>query len=552
MGRWYCRHASLPPSAGCRISTQADSPRILPLGIAALEPRWRYARSVAGVVALAAAYYGAAKLGQTLQYTASVAAIWPPAGLGISALYLWGVRWWPGLLLGELVVNAELFLDDSAIPLGSLIGQQAGNMAEMIVGALLLRKLIGRRATLDSAEQVGGMLTALAAATAISATVGTVSMLAGGVIVDDEVATFWRTWFLGDLAGTLVIVPAALAWTQRAPTGQRPIRTWEGGLLVASVAALGVIAVSIDQSVTYVAFPALIWAAFRFGLRGATLAIAIVAGAAIGITAHELGPFFEQPIDDRTLSTQVYIVVTAVTTLFLCAVVSERARSAVALAEAKRREDERAVEERHRIARDLHDSVSQALFSTNLQTRTAQKELGRAPLRPAVLAQALGAIADLTKAAQSEMRALISELGRDPVEDGLVVALTRHARTLEAQDGLVIHVKAATGELGLDPQVAMQLFGIGREALANVMKHSHASTAWVRIEAPRDGVMVEIRDDGLGFDPTALHPGHFGLDSMRSRAAEIGGELTIDSTPGQGTVVRAQVPGNGNGGPSGV
>ena len=501
---------------------------------------------------LAAAYYGAAKLGQTLQYTASVAAIWPPAGVGIAALYLWGIRWWPGLLLGELLVNAELLFNDSAIPLGSLLGQQAGNMAEMIVGALLLRRLIGPRATLDSAEHVGGMLTALVAGTAISATVGTVSMLAGGVIGDGEVPTFWRTWFLGDLSGTLVIVPAALVWVQRLPAGARPIRTWEGGLLIASVAALGVIAVSIDQSVTYVAFPALIWAAFRFGMRGATLAIAIVAGAAIGITAHEVGPFFEQPIDDRTLSTQVYIVVTAVTTLFLCAVVSERARSAAALAEAKRREDERAVEERHRIARDLHDSVSQALFSTNLQTRAAQKELGRAPMREDALAQALGAIADLTKGAQSEMRALISELGRDPVEDGLVVALTRHARTLEAQDGLAIRVAAAGGEVGLDPQVATQLFGIGREALANVMKHAHASTAWVRIEAPPDHVLVEIRDDGLGFDPTARHPGHFGLESMRSRAAEIGGQLTIDSTPGRGTVVRAEVPANGDRVPGGA
>jgi signal transduction histidine kinase len=535
-----------PPSAGCRISTQAEFPRFQPFGIAALEPRWRYARFVAGVVLLAGAYYGAAKLGQTLQYTASVAALWPPAGVGIAALYLWGIRWWPGLLLGEILVNAELFFDNSAIPLGSLVGQQAGNMAEMIVGALLLRRLIGSRAPLDSAEQVGGMLTALAAATAISATVGTVSMLAGGVIDHGAVPTFWRTWFLGDLAGTLVIVPAALVWVQRLPAGARGIRSWEGGLLIASVAVLGVIAVTIDQSVTYVAFPALIWAAFRFGMRGATLAIAIVAGAAIGITAHEVGPFFEQPIDDRTLSTQVYIVVTAVTTLFLCAVVSERARSAAALVEAKRREDERAVEERHRIARDLHDSVSQALFSTNLQTRVAQKELGRAQPRPDAVVQALSAIAELTKDAQSEMRALISELGRDPVEDGLVVALTRHARTLEAQDGLVIHVAATDGEVALDPQVATQLFGIGREALANVMRHSHASTAWIRIEAPHDGVLVEIRDDGLGFDPTARHPGHFGLDSMRSRAAEIGGRLTIDSTPGRGTVVRAEVSANGD------
>jgi signal transduction histidine kinase len=78
------------------------------------------------------------------------------------------------------------------------------------------------------------------------------------------------------------------------------------------------------------------------------------------------------------------------------------------------------------------------------------------------------------------------------------------------------------------------------------MRHSSASTAWIRIEAPHDGVLVEIRDDGLGFDPTARHPGHFGLDSMRSRAAEIGGRLTIDSTPGRGTVVRAEVSANGD------
>jgi signal transduction histidine kinase len=500
------------------------------------------------VLLLAAAYYGAAKLGQTLRYTASVSAIWPPAGLGIAALYLWGIRWWPGLLLGEFVVNGELLLDDTALPLGSLVGQQAGNMAEMIVGALLLRRLIGPRAALDRADQVGGMVTALGISVAISATVGTLSMLAGGVIEGSEAATFWRTWFLGDFSGTLVVVPAALAWFQRPPTGLRPIRSWEGGLLIASVAVLAVIAVTIDESVTYVAFPALIWAAFRFGLRGATLAIAIVAGAAIGITAHDLGPFFEQPIDDRTLSTQVYIVVTALTTLFLCAVVSERARSAAALAEAKRREDERAVEERHRIARDLHDSVSQALFSTTLHTRTAQKEIAREALSPSdSLAQALNSIAELTKGAQTEMRALISELGRDPVEDGLIVALTRHARTLAAQDGLAIHVDSSEGGVALDPSVATQMFGIGREALANVMKHSGASTAWIHIDAPQERVVVEISDDGCGFDTTARHPGHFGLESMRSRASEIGAHLTITSAPGQGTVVRVEAPARSEG-----
>ena len=115
-------------------------------------------RYIGGVLLLAAAYYGAAKIGQTLRYTASVSAIWPPAGLGIAALYLWGLRWWPGVLLGEIVVNGQLLLEDSSFPVGSLLGQQTGNMAEIIVGALLLRRLVGPAAAMDRVEQVGGML----------------------------------------------------------------------------------------------------------------------------------------------------------------------------------------------------------------------------------------------------------------------------------------------------------------------------------------------------------------------------------------------------------
>ena len=90
---------------------------------------------------------------------------------------------------------------------------------------------------------------------------------------------------------------------------------------------------------------------------------------AIGETANDVGPFAEQPIDHQTLSTQLYIWVAALTTLFVSGVVSEREQSLEELAEARRTEGERALEERRRIARDLHDSLSQALFSTVLHTR---------------------------------------------------------------------------------------------------------------------------------------------------------------------------------------
>ena len=494
------------------------------------------------MLALAAAYYGAAKLGQTLRYTASVSAIWPPAGLGIAALYLWGLRWWPGILLGEIIVNGELLFDDTGLPLGSLLGQQTGNMAEIVVGALLLRELIGTRAALDRIEQVGGMLVALGTATAISATVGTVSMLAGGVIDGSDVTKFWRTWWLGDTSGGLVVLPLMLVWARNPVAAWRRIRNWEGALLIAAVTVLGVVAVSTDEPVTYMVFPALVWAAFRFGPPGATLSIAIAAGVAIGVTANDAGPFYEQPIDHRTLSTQVYIFVAALTTLLLSALVSERERSSGALAEAKLREGEQAIEERHRIARDLHDSVSQALFSTALHVRTAQKAVEQEGLsQSSPLGRAVAEIGALTQGAQSEMRELISELGRDPVADGLVAALAEHGARLDNRDGLAIDVRGPDGRLALSHGTQIQLFGIAREALANVVKHAHASTAWVLVATRPRRVLLEISDDGHGFDATKTHPGHFGLESMRSRAAEVGGTVTITSTPGLGTIVRVEV-----------
>src|SRR4051794_6415755 len=176
-------------------------------GVRVKSPSVRY---VAGVLALALAYYCAAKLGQTLRYTASVAAIWPPAGVGIAALYLFGLRWWPGVLLAECVVNSELLIGPAPLPVTSVLGQQVGNLAEVVVGALLLRRMIGSRAALDRADRVGAVAIAVAVATGLSAAVGTLSMLAGDVIDGAEAPTFMRTWWFGDCAGGVLVVAAAL------------------------------------------------------------------------------------------------------------------------------------------------------------------------------------------------------------------------------------------------------------------------------------------------------------------------------------------------------
>jgi signal transduction histidine kinase len=204
------------------------------------------------------------------------------------------------------------------------------------------------------------------------------------------------------------------------------------------------------------------------------------------------------------------------------------------------------VEERRRIARDLHDSVSQALFSTVLHTRTAQKALVNEGGSPSGrIGRSLDTIADLTKTIQGEIRSLVFELHRDPIHDGLVAALARHASGLGASDGLTIDVRGPGRPLALSRQAETQLFAISREALANVVRHAEASAAQIRVEARQGQVLVQITDNGRGFDPAGGHPGHFGLDSMRSRAVEIGGRLTIASAPGAGTVVRVRVPATG-------
>jgi signal transduction histidine kinase len=140
------------------------------------------------------------------------------------------------------------------------------------------------------------------------------------------------------------------------------------------------------------------------------------------------------------------------------------------------------------------------------------------------------------------MRALIFELRSGALDEGLVAALTEHASQLSARDGLIIEVRGPEGRLPLSAHAEAELFGVAREALANVIRHAGASKAWVRVEAGQGQILVRIRDDGRGFDPAADRPGHFGLESMRGRAAEIGGRLTIASRPGMGTAVLVEAP----------
>jgi signal transduction histidine kinase len=261
-------------------------------------------------------------------------------------------------------------------------------------------------------------------------------------------------------------------------------------------------------------------------------------------TANNVGPFVRHSITASALSTQLYMAVAALTTLCLGAIVSERQRSAAQLVDSRRRELERASEERQRIARDLHDSVSQSLFSMTLHARTAQRalqETGQKAHGP--VARELRHVGELSRAALAEMRALIFELRpRGLAEEGLVSALSKHANAVSARERVTITVSGPSERLPIRAECEQHLYRLGQEALANASKHAEATRITVAVTSDDSTVGLEVSDDGCGFDPAATYAGHLGLTTMQSRANELGATLGIDSAPGSGTVVRVELP----------
>jgi PAS domain S-box-containing protein len=196
-------------------------------------------------------------------------------------------------------------------------------------------------------------------------------------------------------------------------------------------------------------------------------------------------------------------------------------------------------EERAHLARELHDSVTQALFSMTLVSRSVEMLLDR---DPAAARTQLAQLRDLQREALAEMRALIFELRPGNLEqDGLTRALRTHTAALQGRIGLPIVVES-TLEERLPLPIEEVIYRISQEALHNVVKH--ASARQVRLEIGRiaSGVRLRISDDGKGFDPTRVPDGHLGLAGMRARADKIGARFSVHSVPAEGTTIEVVVP----------
>ena len=202
-----------------------------------------------------------------------------------------------------------------------------------------------------------------------------------------------------------------------------------------------------------------------------------------------------------------------------------------------------AMTERSRLARELHDSVTQLLYSVTLYAEAAAELLSTGEIETA--AGHLRELRDTAQEALREMRLLIFELHRPDLEKGgLAAALQTRLDAVETRGGMHADLQVEGAEQ-LARATQAELYNIAQEALNNALKHAHAHNVQIRLRFMDAVTEMVICDDGVGFEPAdAQHKGGFGIAGMKERAQRIGGELQIESAPGKGTQVSVRVPGN--------
>jgi PAS domain S-box-containing protein len=300
-------------------------------------------RYLAVSVALCAIYYAAASLG--LQYASigqSISLVWPPSGIAIAALTLLGLRYWPSIAVGAFLANAS-----TPVPLGAAAVIAAGNTLEALVAVYLLRRSAGRRPRLDDIAQVRTLvLSAAPLGTLCGAVVGAMTLWWFGILTVHAIPRALAIWWTGDLLGALVLAPLVFAWAAPTDTRQNTRRLAEvlllclGTALAVEMGLGGLIEVSLlsELEYPYLLFPFVVWAALRFGPRGATLMTFTLAVVAVGHTVGGSGPFVA-PTTTRTLfALACYVAAVAITGLVLAAAVHwERVQATRALAQSEER-----------------------------------------------------------------------------------------------------------------------------------------------------------------------------------------------------------------------
>jgi signal transduction histidine kinase len=528
-------------------------------------------RYIAALLALAIIYVTAARAGLKLNAVAGFATlVWAPTGIALAALLLFGFSLWPAVFVGAFAVNIW-----TGAPILAALGIASGNTLEAVAAAFALRRIPGFRPVLDRLEDVGSLIVLAAGiCTMISATIGVASLALAGSLPPSQIAIAWRAWWLGDLVGALVVAPLLLVWFSARPSPLPARRIVEVAVLAVTLLSInayifGGVALgdtgSLEQS--YLVFPALIFAALRFGQRGAVTAAFVTMAIAVWGTASGHGPFARPVLSEGLFALQTFMAVATATFLVFGASVAERQRTEDWLRHA------RAIAEQANRAKSEFLAVMSHELRTPLNAISGYVELLAMDLAGPVTAKQRDFLSRIQNSQQHLLALLEDVLGFARLETGrlslslqpvivydAIVAL-EGTLELELQRKRITftrHIPEVSLVARADPEKLRQIL---LNLLANGVKFTpEGGRISIGAERDRDRVRVWVTDTGIGipgdqlehvFDPffqvdrgpSRKYPGMgLGLAIARDLARAMDGEIWLESSPGRGSTAWLVLP----------
>lgn len=507
-----------------------------------------------------------------------VTPVWLPSGLSLAAIVLLGYELWPGVFLGAFAVSCISLYDPASVDRSLLVaaGTASGSTLEALTGGWLVNRFASGASFLDRAEDVfrfcylGAFLSA-----AVACICGTSIMLAAGIIQTGELRQAALTWWTGDIVGILVLAPLIVAWLREPHQKWDFVRVVEALLLAGLILGIGFLAFgSLEFRVEYVLIPCVVWAAFRFQQKGATLAIAAVFCIALYGTLNGHGSFVMESSNESLLLLQAFIAVIAITTLFLSAVLAERSHSTERLVSAMN-EMERAKQE----AVEANLAKSSFFFNMNHELRTplnhiiGYSDLLKEETSDVIQPDLMTDIEKINEAGKHLLKLVSQILDLSALETGhmetsfgeftvrdLVAEVAAEALPLAEKNGNVLQFDVSDG-CGIMKSDREKV----RQVLLNLLNNACKFTNKGRIDLDvrsdsHEQIVFMIRDTGIGiprdhwervFRPFAQASsgatkeyGGLGLGLAMSRLYSrlLGGDITVESEPGKGSVFALQLP----------
>lgn len=475
----------------------------------------RGTRYAGGLVAIGVTYFVLAKGGLALASVhPSATPIWPPTGLALAAVLLWGYRTWPAIFIAAVIANAT-----TAGSIATAIAIATGNTLEAVVGAYLVNRWSRGRHTFSRPNSVAKFaLICIVVATPISASIGLTSLATAGYIDRTNFANAWVTWWLGDVTGALVIAPVIVLWASSQDHAFNRNDFLETVGVLATAAAVGLIAFSplIEQTPSrdplgFLAILPMLWAALRRGPRDTATVALVLAGITVWGTLTGGGPFTTADLNVSFLLVLMFLISITVPSLLLSADVEVRKRGEKRLRRAQV-ELERKVAERTQELELANAAKSRFLAMASHDLRQPLHALGlfiaqlRMPLRSGERTRTIELV-DATRKEMDEM--LNSLLDMSKLDAGILIPTITEFPIARLLQKIETTFDQATRETGLRLRVrrsdawvrsdAMLLERILLNLVSNAVRYTLRGGIIVGCRRRGQMLRIEVWDSGPGI-----------------------------------------------------